>query len=100
MLGFAEHPWCHPAALRAAGMTALRDACGRLLAALGELVDVPERLAHRLGLRVFLGAHLGEAHDRFLFARAYVAAQDLLELIAVEIARLVALEDALATRLH
>src|SRR5213083_190100 len=27
MLGFAEHPWCHPAALRAAGMTALRAAC-------------------------------------------------------------------------
>src|SRR6059036_2016155 len=27
MLGFAEHPWCHPAALRAAGMTALRETC-------------------------------------------------------------------------
>src|SRR5213594_249253 len=29
MLGFAEHPWCHPAALRAAGMTALRETCAR-----------------------------------------------------------------------
>jgi RNA polymerase sigma-70 factor, ECF subfamily len=29
MLGFAEHPWCHPAALRAAVMTALREACIR-----------------------------------------------------------------------
>src|SRR6266404_7898065 len=27
MLGFAEHPWCHPAALQAAGMTALREPC-------------------------------------------------------------------------
>src|SRR5439155_2069441 len=28
MLGFAEHPWRHPAALRAVGMTALRETCG------------------------------------------------------------------------
>jgi hypothetical protein len=27
MLGFAEHPWCHPAALRAARMTGRREIC-------------------------------------------------------------------------
>src|SRR4030095_15038314 len=70
------------------------------LSALGELGDVPERLAHCLGLRVFLGANLGEAHHGLLLARTHFVAEDLMELIAVEITRLVALEDALSTRLH
>src|SRR6266404_133277 len=49
MLGFAEHPWCHPAALRAAGMTALRETPFWSSLAFGSLRETCQKLAGARG---------------------------------------------------